>query len=308
MNASIPIVMGPFPIGIAAFLSGNEAEAIGMPVFLSGNAPIPIGTAAFHLGNERCTIVIGSFPTWKEAILPVMGLFTIVPAAFPTWNPAATPGVEAPKRDTMKVSCIKAGVKDLSSAALVAKADHVHTSLLGNPHFPAPVPDLATLAAATRALEAALAEAQGRATAAVALRWERHGHLEALLVQLSEYVKNTAPGSVERQLTSGFELRRPPARITELEKPVLQWKRTGLQAQAGLHLRWSAVHGARVFQVFQCTGTSPEHGPWQLVETCTRRSTTLATVPPGQQAWFMVQAVGATGPGPSSAPVQARMY
>ncbi|MBK6541579.1 MAG: hypothetical protein IPG10_09950 [Flavobacteriales bacterium] len=85
----------------------------------------------------------------------------------------------------MNVTCIRAGVKDLSSGDLIAKAMHIEEKMGNNPYFPNPTPSLATITAARIALDAGVAEALGGAHRAVALRWVYHAELERLLVQLS---------------------------------------------------------------------------------------------------------------------------
>ncbi|MBK7114028.1 MAG: hypothetical protein IPH60_16510 [Flavobacteriales bacterium] len=67
-----------------------------------------------------------------------------IPVLFPKWNLDRMITVEAGNYTTMNVTCIRAGVKDLPSGDLVAKARFVAQCLTGNPYFPAPVPSLAT--------------------------------------------------------------------------------------------------------------------------------------------------------------------
>jgi hypothetical protein len=240
----------------------------------------------------------------NEAHLPIRTASTITSAAFPKWNPGRRCCVEAAKINAMNVTCIRAGVKDLPSAALIAKARHVEACLQGNPHFPSPQPGLDTLRQAYLELERAVAAATGRARADVALRWERHAELERLLVQLAKYVLATAQGDVAKQLTSGFELRRPPVRITTLEAPaLLEAKRSAFEG--AIKLCWSAVRGARTYEVY-VNHSDPDHeAGWYRIASCTRIRTEVRHLPPGEVHHFKVRAILAAGEGPFS-PVSSK--
>ena len=240
----------------------------------------------------------------NDAFTAVLAVSSGPSAAFPKWNPRRPILVEAAKLNAMNVTCIRAGVKDLPSAALIAKARHVETCLQGNPHFPSPQPGLDTLRHAYLALERAVADATGRARAAVALRWERHAELERLLVQLAKYVMATAQGDVAKQLTSGFELRRPPVRISTLEAPaLLEAKRS--EHEGAVKLCWSAVRGARTYEVY-VNHSDPDHeAGWYRIASCTRIRTEVRHLQPGEVHHFRVRAILAAGEGPFS-PVSSK--
>jgi hypothetical protein len=224
---------------------------------------------------------------------------------FPKWNPAALLDVKAPKSTTMNVTCIRAGVKDLSSGDLIAKAAFIEERMTGNPHFPAPVPDLATIAGLRAELQLWLAEAAGRAYVAVATRWEVHAKLERALVQLSKYVMAEAQGDIERQVTSGFEMRRAPFRITALAAPTPLFAK---QRYCGLPLllSWPAVHGARMYQVFINAEGPDSEGAWRMVAACTSKRTAINGLAESTNYWFRVQAMGAAGVSPWSNTAMAR--
>jgi hypothetical protein len=224
---------------------------------------------------------------------------------FPKWNPDDRSIVQAATRITMNVTCIRAGVKDLSSGDLIAKALHVEKCLTGNPHFPAPVPDLAALHHANTQLYNALAGAETGAHALVAIRWVRHAELERLLVQLSKYVMATAQGDVNKQMTSGFDLRRAPLRITELTAPARLSLRRPKYPDGDMLLHWDAVHGARLYQVSmtkvdQATVTEDQ---WTLVHTGTSRRAHVRSLTIDTIHFFRVCAMGTAGTGPYSAVV-----
>ena len=197
----------------------------------------------------------------------------------------------------MNVTCIRAGVKDLSSSALVGKAMHIEHCMTNNPHFPAPVPSIADIAAKRAELQNWSAQAVGGGYAAVATRWAVHTDLERMLVQLSKYVMAQAQGDIERQVSSGFEMRRPPLKITDLHAPA-QLEAKHSDYAGGIKLSWSAVRGARTYQVF-VTAQEGEEG-WQLVAHSTRIRTEVLGLEPGRFYRFRIRAVFAAGEGPTS--------
>ncbi len=204
----------------------------------------------------------------------------------------------------MNVTCIRAGVKDLSSAALIAKAEYVEGRMNGNLHFPAPVPSLATLATARQGLRIAVAAALSGAHQAVAERWERHRHLERLMVQLSKYVMAAAQGDIEAQLTSGFEMRRAPYRITDLQAPTLR-QATRTEHTGGVRLAWTTVRGARTYEVY-ATDDIDNEATWYRIACSTRIRTELRDLRPGSTYAFRVRAILSAGEGPFSGVVQVR--
>lgn len=204
----------------------------------------------------------------------------------------------------MNVNCIRAGVKDLSSGSLIAKAMHIEKCMTNNLHFPAPVPSIAELAAQRAELQHWATKAVGGGFAAVATRWSMHCKLERSLVQLSKYVMAQAPGDVQRQLTSGFELRRPPLKITELRSPQpLNALRSAYDG--GVKLAWASVHGARTYQVYVNALGAGEEG-WQLIAHTTRIRTEVLHLEPGHLYHFRVRALFAAGEGPFSNTVGSR--
>lgn len=208
----------------------------------------------------------------------------------------------------MNVTSIRAGVKDLPSGQLVAKGRHVYACMSGNEHFPAPTPTLDTLLGACNALEEAAAEAVGRASAAVALRWVRHAELERILVKLSKYVLATAQGDVTKQVTSGFELRRPPLPITELQAPGFLTVRRPSSPDHDMLLHWGAVHGARIYQVYMTT-EAPEHEQhWHLVHSGTSRRAHIRGLRKHLTHHFRVCAMGTAGIGPFSAVIGGEVW
>lgn len=250
---------------------------------LSGDATVPRIRATGLSGDTNRTLGNTAAPT------------TLPP--FPKWNLSPLPIVPAPNSTAMNVTCIRAGVKDLSSSALVGKAMHIEGCMTNNPHFPAPVPSIADIAAKRAELQHWVTQAEGGAHAAIATRWAIHAQLERMLVQLSKYVMAQAQGDIERQVTSGFEMRRPPLKITDLHAPAQLVVKHSDYA-GGIKLSWTGVRGARTYQVF-VTAHEGEEG-WQLVAHSTRIRSEVLGLEPGRFYRFRVRAVFAAGEGPTS--------
>lgn len=313
------LIHSPFVLVLRSFHSGNEIMTDNNTFSLSGNKIILRCSPTFHSGNDDHLSIFPSALLGNGSILPNPASFhsgneeyplrirdyrsTFVP--FPKWNPAAMGHVEGPKDRKMNVTCIRAGVKDLSSGDLVAKASYVLEHMEGNPHFPDPNPSLASIAAATTALQLASAEALGRARQAVVQRWLRHAELERLLVYLAKYVMSAAPGDIGKQITSGFEPRNPPLRITDPGAPAaFTAKRSSFQG--AVKLTWGRVHGARTYQVYVNAGDPADPNAWQPLALCTRIRTDVHGLAPGHLHHFRVRAILAMGEGPFSQVASAR--
>lgn len=207
----------------------------------------------------------------------------------------------------MNITCIRAGVKDLSSGALVAKAAFIEDRMRNNPHFPDPTPTLDTLSLARQALGEAAAKAFGGGHAAIALRWILHAELERHMVQLSKYVVFKAHGDLAAQITSGFEPRTPPNRIMHLPPPAsIQPMRSDYVGN--ILLKWGAVHGARTYQVEVNALGADNEDAWTLSVSTTRRRTEVSGLVPGKFYWLRVRAIGAAGVGGTSMVVSAMAH
>lgn len=248
--------------------------------------------APYHSGNRTDARI-------PAIMKPVLAHFKPTCSPFPKWNPRLVGIVEAAKPRTMNVTCIRAGVKDLSSAALIAKTMHVEECMASNPHFPDPSPTLAELGSARSALQIAAANALGRGRADVAIRWQKHTELERLMVQLSKYVMAKAPGDLVKQLSSGFELRNAPIPIDPIKPPA---RLNALQSgkEGCVDLVWHKVHGARTYEVFITSEDPTEPQAWHHAAHSTRIRTQVHGLEPGRLYHFRVRAILAAGEGPFS--------
>lgn len=200
-------------------------------------------------------------------------------------------------RKTMKM--IKAGTTGLNAEALIAKAEYVEGMMAGNANFPTPNPSIATVTAAREALVAAVAQAESRAIADIAVRNALTGVLREHLVNLARYVNNVAGGDVEKALSSGFELAKRPEPSTKLEAPM------GLEVRLSdfegcLNLNWKPVEDARMYQVYICETDPSDPTAWTVVAVSSRTRTRITDLTPGKFYSFRVTALGRVGEGPAS--------
>ena len=134
----------------------------------------------------------------------------------------------------------------------------------GNPHFPNPTPSIAEFRSACDAL--------GRAVEAITdggSRWEYAtkdkwmATVNDMMRSWASYVATMAQGNTELILSAGYEERRVPVRNTVLDRPRNVRARTGKQ-QGTIVVRWVPVRGARMYEVYICTGDPNEEGNWVL--------------------------------------------
>lgn len=192
---------------------------------------------------------------------------------------------------------IKAGASRLTPSDLAVKTNYVVAKMTGNLAFATPSPDLATVTAASTALENALEAAKSRASEAIAAKNEAARTLRALLTDLARYVNSVAEGDSAIALSSGFEAALPPAPIVLAAPAEL---RARMSAYAGaIDLSWARVRGSRLYEV-QMTATPDVEASWQTVGTTTRRRFVKTDLPANVLYAFRVFATGALGEGPMS--------
>jgi hypothetical protein len=199
---------------------------------------------------------------------------------------------------------VKAGLKGLKKADLVGKSEHVEDKMAGNANFATPSPSLTEVAAARTALSAALVEAQGRATAAIATKNAAAKTLSTLLVKLARYVNSVAAGDVEKAVSSGFDLAKTPDPVDKLEAPSKFEAARGTIA-GEVDLRWKGVRGGRLYEVYICDGDPTTTGVWTSVGMTSKARFTVKGLIRNKAYSFRVTALGTVGEGPVSEMVTA---
>ncbi len=202
------------------------------------------------------------------------------------------------------MSIIKKNLSRLSATGMVDRARLHEQRMKDNAAFPTPVPDLADIASARTALEAAITDAVDGGRTARAIRNARRGELKQLLDQLAGYVASVAEGNELAILSSGFEVRK---RNTPLPEPPAP---QGMNAVLSQHpgrtlLSWAPSRGAVSYHV-QVNRVSPDDATaWELVGVTTRSRYTVSGLASAKLHWFRVSAIGTAGMSPWSDPAQS---
>ncbi|MBP6390168.1 MAG: fibronectin type III domain-containing protein [Flavobacteriales bacterium] len=197
---------------------------------------------------------------------------------------------------------IKAGLKGLKAPDLVGKTAHVLESMTGNANFANPSPSLADVTAARAALVTAIAEAEGGAHAAIAVKNASAKALARLLTAMSRYVNSAAAGDVEKAVSSGFELAKTPDPVDRLDAPTRFEGRTAA-IEGQVDLRWKGVNGGRMYFVYMSRNNG---GTWEQVGMVSRGRFTVTGLTSGTLYSFRVTAVGKVGEGPLSETIVAK--
>ena len=177
--------------------------------------------------------------------------------------------------------------------------------MTANAAFTTPNPTIASVTAAREALVVAVAKAESRATAEIAVRNELSSSLRVLLVNLARYVNNVAEGDVDKAVSSGFEPAKKPEPSTHLDAPVKL--ETRMSAFEGcVDLLWKRVEDARMYQVYINAGDPQDATKWTMSTVSSRTSTRIAGLEPGKFYSFRVTALGRIGEGPASDVVSGR--
>jgi hypothetical protein len=194
---------------------------------------------------------------------------------------------------------IKAGTSALNAEALVGKAEYVEGMMTGNANFPTPNPSIADLTTVREALVKAIAKAESRAMADIALRNEVASILRTLMVNLARYVNNVAQGDLNVALSSGFELAKKPEPSTSLGVPLKLEVRLS-DFEGALNVSWKGVEDARMYQVYMNETDPSDANAWTVVAVSSRTRVRITDLQPGKFYSFRVTALGRIGEGPAS--------
>ncbi len=200
---------------------------------------------------------------------------------------------------------VKTDLRGLNSLGIYVKAQFVLRSMTGNPHFPNPTPTLATLADGIQELRVAITNATNGGKIAFTYKEVATTNVANLLKAMAGYVSSVANGDAAIVMSAGFELRHRSTRIGELDMPrSVRAKSDPMPGQ--VKLRWSPVHGARLYHVFAFTeGKGNNPADWRLLQVSTGSRCTVQGLESCHYHMFRVQAVGVAGAGPMSQPARA---
>jgi hypothetical protein len=187
-----------------------------------------------------------------------------------------------------------------SDPQLIVDTRGILTGMTGNPHYPAPSPDLAPVQAALDGFSTALANAADGGLTLTAIKNAKRAVLVALLRALASYVSVTCNGDLAVLLSSGFPIQKPQrSPIGELPAP--DNVTLSLGAHTGeLDAAAAPVVGASTYNWRLARADAPT----VYVQTAqtTAASTSFESLTPGVAYVTQVNAVGSAGPSDWSQP------
>lgn len=178
----------------------------------------------------------------------------------------------------------------LSDPALKAKADEIMVGLSGNPAYPSPIPDLATVQNFITGYGTALSNVKN-GSAAIAIKDQKREELIATLLKLGDYVTYQAGDDYAAMVSSNFDISKKPEPAPPIPAPEnfsLETGRNPGELQASLR----SVRGAKAY-MFQYATTDPalSNAVWhtRFSNGCKCTLTGLAS---GQRYWVRVVVLG----------------
>jgi len=203
-------------------------------------------------------------------------------------TPVPSPPITANKRAKIALTFI---AKDNDKTLVVATSQIVN-AMTGNTNYPAPVPTLAAVTAASAALFAVVNTANA-SKLTIATRRQLRPALAALLRQLAQYVQTTSNGDRVVLMGSGFPLQRSRQPVGVLPAPAnLRLSRGKVSGQ--LRARCKVVAQAASYQWQIASALAPT--VWLPANPTVAAHANLEGLTPGTQYIVRVRAIGSSGP------------
>ncbi len=108
----------------------------------------------------------------------------------------------------------------LRDAVLAGKGQEIYSSMLDNPNFEMPTPDMPTLLSVLGNYSTSLTAAQTRERTAVIVKNQNRIILIAALKQLGSYINFTAQGDLSMLSTSGYDIAKTRSKSPPITKPL----------------------------------------------------------------------------------------
>ena len=110
--------------------------------------------------------------------------------------------------------------KKLTDSLLASKGQEIYASMLNNPSFATPTPDMPTLLSVLNNYTASLATAQTRERTAIIIKNQNRALLIDLLKAMGTYVTFTAQGDASQLSTTGFDMGKTRSKSPDIDKPL----------------------------------------------------------------------------------------
>lgn len=198
------------------------------------------------------------------------------------------------------------GFKALSDVKLLIKAEFVHSSMSGHPHYdvsswPPKVAPLSELATTIDLFRDAIHAAQTHDSNKIAERNRIRATLEDILQQLAAYVEFAAHGDVVIMASAGFDLRRdttPVGGRNQILPAPSDFRVAHGQRSGTVDLHVAREVGAKSYHVQVTEGDPMVEANWRPALTSANGSRiTLTGLTPGHTYWFRICCVSAPGYG-----------
>ncbi len=176
-------------------------------------------------------------------------------------------------------------------AVLASKGQEIYTSMLNNPYFVTPTPDMPTLLSVLDGYTASLATAQTRERTSIIIKNQNRTILTVVLKSLATYITYTAQGRLNELSTTGYDLAKTRSKSPAIDKPLAPSLTDG-QNSGELVSTADAVKGAKNYVHQYRANLLTGDNEWVSVFSSSR-SCRLAGLIPGQK--YAVR-IGALGP------------
>lgn len=195
---------------------------------------------------------------------------------------------------------VRLGFTGATATTLVGMGRNHVTMLTGNAAFPTPQPALASITAACDALDVAnQAYDFNRGKLEKDARDEAFVVLKGLIKELGGYVQSLCQGQKDLILSAGFNVRKRNEPIGELPAP--QNVRALVTVYPGrLEVRWDAVKGRSMYQLWMTSGDPLDAGRWSLLLQSSKNRHVIEDLVSNTVYTFRVTALGAAGASPVS--------
>jgi len=187
----------------------------------------------------------------------------------------------------MAIPKLNLNTRGYSDPDFLKQANFVYASLKSNPAFPKTVPPLADFKAGIDAFGDSLVGAAGGDHSMVATKNAKRAALEALYVQLGQYIMYAAGGNVANLVSSGFSLAKEPEPVY-LQNPGNVLLYNGITS-GDLASKVFAVKGCKLY-LHQISDSEPTDNTVWDIRTCSRSRYTFKGLVPGKKYWVRVAA------------------
>ena len=192
------------------------------------------------------------------------------------------------------------GLDRITPSALLVKARNMVAKMTGNPAFATPVPALATVAAASDALEAAInAHDLNPGPGELTDRNIAFQEVKALVTDLGAYVQAASNGDLEAIKSAGCGVRKSASPVGELPAP----KRMAAQTTAypgRIDVSWAGVKGRSMYELEICSGDPKVEANWTLLLLTSKNRYSATDLDSNVVYFFRVKALGTAGASPVS--------